>query len=57
MIRQVPGGKGRILRDFFTIEQSVICKSLEKVINVGILVSNFLDNCFLNTVQIWKDRD
>ena len=56
---RIQGGKGRILKDFFTIEQSVICKNLEKVINdSGILVQeNFLVICFPNCVQIWKGRD
>ena len=49
---RIPGGKGRILKDFFTIEQSIICKNLEEVINnIGILVQqNLLAICFPNCV-------
>ena len=49
---RIQGGKGRILKDFFTIEQSIICKNLEEVINnIGILVQqNLLAICFPNCV-------
>ena len=49
---RIPGGKGRILKDFFTIEHSIICKNLEEVINnIGILVQqNLLAICFPNCV-------
>ena len=41
------------------MEQSVICKNLEKVMNdVGILVQQkILANCFLNCLQIQRGRD
>ena len=41
------------------MEQSVICKNLERVMNdIGILVQQkFLANCFLNCLQIWRGRD
>ena len=41
------------------MKQSVICKNLEKVKNdIGNLAQQkFLADCFLNCVQIWRDRD